>query len=86
MLAIFKFRLFPRFRAWVHNEPYEDIVINEQQNVREMTPISDDLQEIRAAAEQELPSIQELTRGKNSGQSSTVSMANLRHEESAQST
>jgi len=86
MLAIFKFRLFPRFRAWVHNEPYEDIVINEQQNVREMTPISDDSQEIRAAAEQELPSIQELTRGKNSGQSSTVSMANLRHEESAQST
>jgi len=90
MLAIFKFRLFPRFRAWFHNEPYEDIVINEQQNVREMTHISEDSEEIRTAAEQELPSIQELTlaasRSKNSGKSSTVSMANLRHEESAQST
>jgi len=85
MLAIFKFRLFPRFRAWFQNEPYEDIVINDQHNVREMTPISEDSQEIRAAAEQELPTIQEL-RNKNSNQSSTVSMANLRHEESAQST
>jgi len=88
MFAIFKFRLFPRFRAWFQNEPYEDIVINDQNNQREMTNISEDnSQEIRAAAEQQLPSIQELTeRGKNPGQTSTVSMANLRHEESAQST
>ena len=86
MFAIFKFRLFPRFRAWFQNEPYEDIVV--EQNVREMTDIPDDSQEIRAAAEQQLPSIQELAAGKNTGQnSSTVSMANnLRHEESAQST
>ena len=65
-------------------------MINEQQNVREMTDISEDSEEIRTAAEQELPSIQELTlaasRSKSSGKSSTVSMANLRHEESAQST
>ena len=80
MFAIFKFRLFPRFRAWFQNEPYEDIVINDQNNQREMTNISEDnSQEIRAAAEQQLPSIQELTeRGKNPGQTSTVSMANLR--------
>lgn len=87
MFAIFKFRLFPRFRAWFQNEPYEDIVIN-QHNVREMSHIPEEnSQEIRAAAEQQLPSIQELAeRGKNLGQTSTVSMANLRHEESAQST
>ena len=55
-----------------------------------MTHIAEDAQEIRAAAEQELPSIQELTHGalksKNSNQSSTLSMANLIHEESVQST
>ena len=82
------YRLFPRFRAWFQNEPYEDIVVENVGNVREMTHIPDDSQEIRAAAEQQLPSIQELAAGKNTGQnSSTVSMANnLRHEESAQST
>ena len=63
-------------------------MINDQNNQHQMTNIFEgNSLEIRAAAEQQLPSIQELTeRGKNPGQTSTVSMANLRHEESAQST
>ena len=80
MLAIFKFRLFPRFRAWVHNEPYEDIVIAES-NVREMQDVTtiDDTVEVRMAAEEHLPKPEDLQNSMGVQRSRT-------NEESTQST
>ena len=58
-----KYRLIPRFRAWLQNEPYEDIVIAES-NIREMqhveTTLNNDSVEVRMAAEEHLPKPEDL--------------------------
>ena len=82
--AIHKFRLVPRLRAWMQNEPYVDIVMAES-NVREMSDIDNNAAEARAAAEEQLPSVRILAKGGRST-SSAASMANLRHEDTVQST
>ncbi len=80
----FKYRLIPRFQAYLQNEPYEDIVIAESNaHIGEMNQIEESYRDVRASAEEPLPSVQDLTRGK----SSTMSMADLtREDESVQST
>ena len=74
-----KYRLIPRFRAWLQNEPYEDIVIAES-NVREMqsveTTLNNDSIEVRMAAEEHLPKPEDL-------QNSVVNQIRNRNEESA---
>ena len=61
MLIVHKYRIIPRFRAWIQNEPYEDIVIAES-NVREMQDVTtiDDTVEVRMAAEEHLPKPEDL--------------------------
>ena len=57
-----KYRLIHRFRAWLQNEPYEDIVIAES-NVREMQNVetlNNDSVEVRMAAEEHLPKPEDL--------------------------
>ena len=59
-LLVVKYRIVPRFRAWLQNEPYEDIVIAES-NVREMQNYTiDDTVEVRRAAEEHLPKPEDL--------------------------
>lgn len=79
-----KFRLVPRFRAFMQNEPYVDIVIAESTNFREMSNIEENNREARIAAEESLPNVHDLR--KSGQQQASVSMANLKREESVQST
>ena len=80
MLIVHKYRIVPRFRAWIQNEPYEDIVIAES-NVREMQDVTtiDDTVEVRMAAEEHLPKPEDLQNSMGVQRSRT-------NEESTQST
>ena len=80
-----KFRLVPRLRAWLQNEPYQDVV-NEMSTVVPSSPgdeLRNDLEEARECAQEPLPSLEELK-----GSATQHAVANLRDqsEPSGQST
>jgi hypothetical protein len=82
-------RLVPRFRAWLQNEPYEDIVIAESDRANEMiatvrtTTIPEQGNaQARDAAQEQLPSIRELEQRKKNNQTTTLaSFAALRDQQ-----